>query len=369
MTPIVPMPFPRPWLLLALGATALAGCRAPEAAARTTTDSAADRAAVPVTIAPVTTDDRPVPVIVAATLAAKEEISLAFKIGGVIARVAVEPGTPVRAGQVLAELADDEIGAAVRKAREGREKAERDLARARALYGDSAVTRAQLDDATTGLEVAKADERSALFNARFATIVAPADGLVLRRQGEVGEQVPPGQPVVVVRTARRGMIARVSLADRERLRVAVGDAAQVRFDAASEQVYRGTVRVVGVAPSPMTGAYEAEIALDGGDALPSGLVGTAILEPAARARDRRASPVLPVEALVEADGDSAAVFVVGDGDVARRRTVRIGPMTDGRVLVRAGVQAGERVVIAGGAYLADGLRVKASPVPGAERAP
>jgi RND family efflux transporter MFP subunit len=350
----------RRWLaatgaLLGLALTA-AGCRAPEARA-SSADEPADRTAVTVSLAPVGRDDRPAPLVVAATLAAKEEVPLAFKIGGIVSRVAVEPGTSVRAGQVLAELADDEIASAVRKAREGREKAERDLARAQALYADSAVTRAQLEDATTGVEVSRADERAALFNRRFAAIVAPAEGLVLRRLAEVGEQVPPGQPVVVLRTSRRGMIARVTLADRERVRVAVGDAATVHFAAADERCCTGRVRVVGLAPSPMTGAYEAEIALDGADALPSGLVGTATIMPTTRGRTTGV-PVVPVEALVEADGDSAAVFVVTADDVARRRVVRIGAMVDGLVRVPRGVEPGESVVVAGGPYLVDGARVR-----------
>lgn len=364
---MTPMPLPRPWLAFALVATTTAACGTPEAAA-TPADDADARAATPVVVAAVTTDDRPAPLVLAATLAAKEEVPLAFKIGGVVTRVSVEPGERVRAGDVLAELADDEIGSAVRKAREGREKAERDLARATALFADSAVTRAQLDDATTGLEVARADERAALFNRRFSSIVAPTDGIVLRRQAEVGEQVPPGQPVVVVRTGRRGMVARIALSDRERMRVGVGDAATVRFDAAGDGSFAGRVRVVGIAPMPNTGAYEAEIALDGADALPSGLVGTAEVMPSARGA-RRATPVVPVEALLEADGDSAAVFVVGNGDVARRRAVRVGELTNGAVRILGGLSRGEQVVVAGGAYLVDGLRVRPQPAPGAERAP
>jgi membrane fusion protein, multidrug efflux system len=363
----LPFPWPRPWMALALATAFAAACGAPNADAHTADVPPDGRAPVPVTVAAVGTSDRPAPLVVAATLTAKEEIPLAFKIGGVVARVTVEPGERVRAGDVLAELADDEIGSAVRKAREGREKAERDFARARALLADSAVTRAQFDDAATAVAVARADEQAAAFNRRYAVITAPADGVVLRRQVEVGEQVPAGQPVVVVRTGRRGMVARVSLADRERLGVQVGDAADVRFDAVPGRVFSGTLRVVGAAPTPQTGAYEAEVAVRGADDLPSGLVGTATIVPAARGT-QRAVPMLPVESLVEADGDSAAVFVVRD-DVARRRQVRIGALVDGRVMVRDGVRAGEQVVVAGGAYLADGLRVRPTVPAGAERVP
>jgi multidrug efflux pump subunit AcrA (membrane-fusion protein) len=164
------------------------------------------------------------------------------------------------------------------------------------------------------------------------------------------------------------MIARVAVSDMERARVSVGDAADVRFDAAPERTLRGAVRVVGASPLAATGAYEVEIGLADGTDLPSGLVGTATVYPAVP-RGATAVPMLPVEALVEADGDSAAVFVVTTDLVARRRTVRVGALTSGSVPVMRGLTTGERVVVAGGAYLADGLRVRVTSAAGPERAP
>ena len=73
------------------------------------------------------------PITLTGTLGAQDEIRLAFKVGGVVARVAVEAGARVREGQVLAELSLTEIEAQVSAAREGRDKAQRDLTRARAL--------------------------------------------------------------------------------------------------------------------------------------------------------------------------------------------------------------------------------------------
>ena len=56
------------------------------------------------------------PITVSGTLGAKDAVPLAFKIGGVVARVAVDEGAHVHAGQVLAELDLREIDAAVAKA-------------------------------------------------------------------------------------------------------------------------------------------------------------------------------------------------------------------------------------------------------------
>lgn len=348
--PSPPAPRHRARLVLAsLAAVPLAGCGGGASA----TPSA--DAPVAVTVAPAVPHAGQAPVLASGLLAAKEEVSLAFTIGGVVSRIAVESGRPVRAGEVLAELADDEIGAAVRKAREGQAKAQRDLARVRQLFVDSAATRAQLDDATTAADVAAADVRAAEFNARHATIVAPADGIVLRRGAERGELVQPGQPVVVVRTGRRGIIVRAGLADREALAVTVGDAAEVTVPAAPGRSWRGRVAEIAAAPSPTTGAYDVEVAVAGAASLPSGLVAEVAILPR---RGPRGLVAVPAGALLEADGDSAAVFVVDAADAAHRRTVRVARLDGAQALLGQGVAAGERVVAAGAAYLADGARVR-----------
>src|SRR5688572_778132 len=164
-------------------------------------------------------------------VAGKDEARLGFKVGGVVARVLVDEGDAVRAGQTLALLDPVEFDAQVSKAQSAAEQAGRDLARARALYRDSVTTLAQLEQATLGADVAAADLRAARFNRRHAAIVVSAPGVVLRRLAEPSEQVTPGQPVLVLRGQGGGVVLRAGLADRDAVRVRRGDAATVRFDA------------------------------------------------------------------------------------------------------------------------------------------
>ena len=84
----------------------------------------------------------------------------------------------------------------------------RDYDRAMKLLADSVVTAAQAEDARTGLDVAEAQLRAAEFNQRYAVVRATADGVVLRRQLEVGQLVGPGAPVLVLRTERKGLVLR-----------------------------------------------------------------------------------------------------------------------------------------------------------------
>jgi multidrug efflux pump subunit AcrA (membrane-fusion protein) len=111
-----------------------------------------------------------------------------------------------------------------------------------------------------------------------------------------------------------------------------------------------------VAAARGTGTYQAEVRIDAaGRTLASGLVGTVEVEPAAGPT----LPLVPVEAVVEADGDSGTVFTVSDdGTRARRRAVTIAFVRDGRAAVAAGLDGVDRVVTDGAAYLRDGAAVK-----------
>lgn len=298
------------------------------------------------------------PVVATGTFGPKDEIALSFKIGGVVERVGVDAGASVRAGQLLASLDPREIDAALAKARTAAGKADRDLARARRLYADSVATLSQLQDAETAASLAHADLDAALFNRAHAVIRAPTAGVILRRSAEPGENVAPGATVLVLGSRTRGAVVRVGLADRDVVRIAKGDTARVRFDALPGRVYSGRVSEIGAVASPGTGTYAVEIALQDASTLVAGMVGNVEVFPAAGVP----TAVVPVDALLEADGDKATVFALSsDSTRARRRQVRVAFLDGDRVAVAAGLQDVTLVITDGAAWLTDGDAVRVRP--------
>jgi hypothetical protein len=65
---------------------------------------------------------------------------------------------------------------------------------------------------------------------------------------------------------------------------------------------------------------------------------------------------VPAEALVP-DGDAFKVFVVGDGDLARARSVTVGARADSLVEITRGLAAGETVVTYGAYGMQDSVKV------------
>jgi len=292
-------------------------------------------------------------------LAPRDELRLSFKVGGVIETMAVEAGDRVQAGQMLAVLKRAEVDAAVAQASEGVEKARRDLERARQLRVDEVATQEQVEDLTTAYNVARANLQAAQFNARFARIEAPADGVVLQRLARASELVQGGQPVVVLGATDTGWIVRVGLADRDAVRVNLGDAASISFDAFPDRRFDGRVTRIGSSADPYTGTFEVEIDVaPGGARFARGLV--AKVEIALQgAASGTAQTLVPVTALVEANGPAATVYVLDAAQgVARRRQVTVGPIVGELVVVTGGLEPGERVVTDGAAWLTDGRAVR-----------
>jgi RND family efflux transporter MFP subunit len=293
-------------------------------------------------------------------LVPREELRLSFKVGGVVEDIAVDVGDRVRAGQTLAVLKQTEVDAAVTQAREGLEKARRDLERARQLRADEVATQEQVEDLTTAYNVARSALRTAQFNARFSSIVAPADGVVLHRLAEPSELVQGGHPVLVLGATGEGWVVRAALADRDAVRVNLGDGASIAFDAFPGRRFDGTVTRVGSSADPYTGTFEVEIeVVPDGARFARGLVAKVELSISGHAGDATTRAVVPLTAIVEANGPEAIAYVLDAGEgVARRRAIRIGPIVGDRAVVLAGLDPGEQVVTDGAAWLTDGRSVR-----------
>lgn len=316
-------------------------------------------AATPVRLAPVDAATEGSTVSATGTFGARDEVALSFKIGGVIASVRVDPGANVRRGQVLAALDQREIDALLAKATVAVEKARRDAARVERLFRDSVVTIAQWQDAQSARDAAEADLRAAQVNHEYATIVAPADGTVLRRLAQPGQMVAPGTPVFEAALGGRGAVLRAGLPDRDAVRVRVGTTATATFDALPGRTFRGRVVVMGADADARTGTWEVQVQLDAASAIPSGLVGRVTISATPLAGPSgRGIAAVPAEALVEGDGSNGVVYTVdADGKRAQRVPVVLVGLDGDRVLVR-GLDKVTHVVTAGSTWLTDSARVE-----------
>jgi len=281
---------------------------------------------------------------------------LAFKTAGVVSVLNVHEGDAVTKGQVLAELDPRDVNAQLREAQEAADKAARELDRIRKLHARDYASNASLQDAQAQAKSTYATAQAARSNQGYASIVAPADGVVLQRSVEANGVVAAGAPVMTLSDMSESFVLSAGLADRDALRVALGDTAEVYFDAFPDQVFAATISEIGADADARTGTFQIKLKIDHHSVpLKSGLVGRAVITPSVAADVALA---IPVDAILEGHGDQALVFVVDPATGAAKRTrISTGRLSGALVAVTAGLAAGDQIVVDGAGYLSDGEKV------------
>ncbi len=334
-----------------------------------------------------TVDSRPVEYTVKAvgSVEAFEQVAVTARVAGVVERVRFQEGDAIRPETVLAEieperyrLAADSARAALAKAEAGAAEARNGLERRQAVNAKNPdlVRGEEVDAWRTRLasaqaEVAQATSALALaeLNLRDAFVRAPVAGVVQTRTVETGQYAQPGA-VLATLLRREPLLLRFRVPESEAAPLDVGRQARFRLRGSRGTTEGGgTAGVVGAAETPL---YTATITLVGAAADPRDRMVSVIariddpsrqeLRPGAFAEvevpvgGTVPRPVIPQTAIRPSDRGFLA-FVVEE-ETARERVLELGLRTaDGRVEVRSGLAAGERLVVRGAEALRDGAGV------------
>ncbi|MGE5248136.1 MAG: efflux RND transporter periplasmic adaptor subunit [Verrucomicrobiota bacterium] len=331
-------------------------------------------------------------IAVTGTLAADEEVVAGFKVAGRVSEIAVDLGTPVRKGQVLARLdptdsrlrlaqaeaalrqvraglglppdgTDDRVEvektALVREAQAVLEEARKNRDRMAQLWEKQYIARAEYDASLAKLLVAEgryqaaveeirnrqellAEKRSGLALARQqladTVLNAPIDGAVRERKASVGEYLAPGAPVVGL-VKIHPLRLRVAVPERDAAAIRVGQPVRVRLEGDPVEHLGRVVRVSpAIQEQNRTLAVEAEVANREGRLRPGAFARAEIVVEA-----DRTAVLVPASSVVTFAG-LEKVFGVKDGTAVEKR-IRTGRRSGDHVEVLEGVAAGELIVV------------------------
>lgn len=277
---------------------------------------------------------------------------------GRLTALLVEEGQRVTEGQPMAQL-DDRGARALADEAEARSRfAHEDLTRTRALVARDIAARAALDRAERDAEAARAAAAAARQRLDDHVVRAPAGGVVLRREGEVGEVVDT--PTILFWIGETRPLRVTAEVDEEDIaRVMVGQPALLRADAFPGRVLRG--EVVHITPRGDTTRKTFRVRLALPDKTPL-MVGMSV-EANIVLREESEALLLP-PAAVALDADSppgrtrpAHVWQVREGRL-ERRPVLLGVQGARAVEVLEGLAAGEWVVAEARPAFREGQRVR-----------
>jgi membrane fusion protein, multidrug efflux system len=306
--------------------------------------------AIAVTLAPIQSGGLSNTIEATGLLQTEDESKLSFKIGGVVESVYVSEGDYVKTGQVLATLKNTEIASQVSQVQLNVQKAERDYERTYNLFMDSVATLEQLQNAKTGLEIAKQGLSAAQFNQQYARIYAPTSGFVVKKLVSAGEIAGPGMPVLILNhvSGSSHWVLKAGVTDAQWAQIVLGDKAQVGFDAFPGKVFEATVTNRSLAADPANGSFIVELRVNFDKEKPAtGMFGRAKII----SGKVTYAHVVPYAALLEADGNRGFVFVTKDKKTVARKEVKIGKLYPDHVEIIAGLENENYVVVSGSAFL------------------
>jgi membrane fusion protein (multidrug efflux system) len=300
-----------------------------------------------------------------ATLAALNEVKLTPQVSGYITGVFFKDGSKVSKGQRLYSIDQQVYNANLQQAIAAQQvqetnllKAQRDAERYHELDKHDAIAKQQVDYADAALAAARkqvAAARAAVSavraNVGFAVIRAPFTGTIGI------SQVKPGQAVVAGQT----VLNTVSSDDPVAVDINVNQADIFRFSqlqqqksnphdstftlAFSGEVYPepGHIYLIDRAVDPQTGTIKARLLFPNKHGmLKAGMNATVRVLSNARTQ----SIVIPFKAVTEQLGEYFT-YVVGDSSKVAQRKVELGQQIGGNVIVKSGLQAGDKIVVEG----------------------
>jgi HlyD family secretion protein len=344
---------------------------------------------------------------------APAEINLGALVSSTVREVYVKEGDLIRPGQLLVQLEDGELTAAVRQAeaalaqaqagryelaklsepaaRSNLTKAEaslvdakRNLQRARELYESSVWTRAAYDDAATALAVAEAQHEAAQLQLRatgaggsqsmlasagvaaakaqvervkaqlaHTRIESPVDGVVLARYLEPGDAVVAGSKLLLL--SRTGDTRLVIEPDERNLaRLAVEQKAVASAEAFPSQRFDAKVQYIAPSVDPQRGTIEVRL---GVPTPPDYLRPHMTVSVEVTVGVHEGALLLPRKAVRGLSTEAPFVLTV-EGGLVVQHPVKLGIRGDERVEVLEGVADDARVIDDETSTVAPGDRVR-----------
>lgn len=201
------------------------------------------------------------------TVEASRMIPISPKIAARLMSLDVDEGSNVTAGQVLAQLEDTDLQQNLTEAQARYDLAQKDLARAQKLSKSGAIARESLDSAQATFKTAEAAVERSKAELSYLQLLAPEDGTIIRRDGEIGELVTPatatasGTPVFWM---NGGDAIRIETeVDEEDIGlVQVGQKVLIGADAFPGQVFDGTVQSITPKGDPVARSYRVRVTLE-----------------------------------------------------------------------------------------------------------
>lgn len=291
------------------------------------------------------------------TLHASESVTLSATVTETIRAIHFDDGQTVKANDVLVEMTDREQTALLQEARSARDEAERQLRRVQTLVEKNLANQALLDERQQAFEAAEARWMATQSRLEQRLIIAPFDGVVGLRNISRGALVRPGDPITTlddISILKLDMSMPAVYLDQ----IQPGMPISAQASALKNRTFHGEIKSIDTRVDPVTRSVVVRAQVPNADlSLRPGMLMAVYMSTAETPK-----LLLPEEALVQ-EGFRKFVYMIDPRVTPAKvvkREIKTGDRLAGNVVVKSGLQAGDRVVTHGTMHLKDGSEVTIS---------
>lgn len=260
-------------------------------------------------------------------------LPIAPKVAGRLQRLLVDESSQVSKGAVLAQLDNRELTATVAEWEARVRYSQAQYERANRLFRNRIGTAAARDRAKSELDTALAARARAHERVGEMRLIAPADGVIIRRDGEVGQLFQPGQTLFWM-SCCDSLRVTAEIDEEDIPAVRPGQRVVIHADAFPGITLEGAVTEITPKGDPISRSFRVRIKLPVEQPLMIGMTADCNIV----VEERPDALLVPASAVLD-----GAVWLLVDGRLARR-TVTLGILGQDRVEVTSGLAEGEQIV-------------------------
>ena len=292
---------------------------------------------------------------------AVQKAQVSFRVSGKLQKIYVKEGDKVKKGQILAELdpTDFQITLNNHQATYNRTKA--DYTRGKELVKDGYISRSQFDKMKADFTSAKSNLNKAKQDLKYTKLRASFAGLIGKRYVDNFEEIQAKQEIfnlsdtsaVEVKISVSESLMQRTKNDREHLK------AFALFDNKKGKKYPLALKEVSATADPQTQTFDVTFVMPQpeGLVLLPGMTANVRIEGSSNSQLEQMF-LLPITAVKGASDMSPTIFVVDpETNSLKAKVVKVGSMQGEQIRITDGIDIGDRVVIAGVAFMREGDKV------------
>jgi membrane fusion protein (multidrug efflux system) len=282
-------------------------------------------------------------------------VNISATVTATVRSVHFEDGSAVEKGAVLVELDADEARADAEQARVNLAEEERQLRHLLLLIDKKAVSQTDVEKQQSLVSASRAKLEATQAKLQDYSIRAPFAGVSGVRRVSVGALVSPGTVITSLDDLTQVKVD-FSVPEIYLPLLRDGLSVQAHSQAYREHIFEGKISFIDSRIDPVTRAVALRAQLDNRDGLlrPGMLLQVQIQQPS------RTTLMVPERSIAPLRGEQLVYVLEMNAEnkpVAKKRVVKLGQRTNGRVEIVSGIVEGEVIVVDGSMSVQDGMNV------------